>query len=92
MRLLEQASQKLTKFRYVDQLTNMEANLLRREKIVNSENADLREMIEYLKKENKDLYVRISGAKDRQVPPSIFQMPRREPEEDQNTEQRRSEY
>ena len=92
LRIMFMGSQKLTKFRYDDQLTNMEANLLRREKIVNSENADLREMIEYLKKENKDLYVRISGAKERQVPPSIFQMPKREPQEEQENDQRRSDY
>jgi len=96
MRFVEMASQKLTKFRYDEQLTNMESNLLRREKIVNSENADLKKMIEYLKKENRDLYESKAGPRKQGPPPSIFQMPRREePEQDdddRNYEPRRNDY
>ncbi len=74
MRLMETGSQKLTKFRYGAQLVDMEKNLLRREKIVNSENADLRKMIQYLKVENKDLYERITGPKEKEVPRGLFQI------------------
>jgi len=74
MRTMMEASQKLTKFRYESQLVDMEKNLLRREKIVNSENADLRKMIQYLKVENKDLYERITGPKEKEVPRGLFQI------------------
>lgn len=89
MRIMEMGSQVLTKFRYEEQLTNMEKNLLRREKIVNSENADLKEMIEYLKKENKDLYKRITGFKEPEKPRGIFEIPnRRQPEEQPERDER----
>ena len=90
MRVMETGSQVLTKFRYEEQLTNMEKNLLRREKIVNAENADLKKMIEYLKKENRDLYQRITGFKEPEKPRSIFEIPnRRQPEEQPNNREER---
>ena len=87
-RIMSMGAQKLTKFRYEDQLTNMEKNLTRREKIVNSENADLRKMIEYLKKENKDLYQRITGSKEPQQPKSIFQIPGRNRDDEERQRDR----
>lgn len=82
MRFLETASNKLTKFKYEDQLTKMESNLLRREKIVNAENADLKKRIEYLKKELNDQDKRQSGYKEPRHPDSMFQIPRREQQEE----------
>ena len=90
-RIMETGSQKLTKFRYEEQLTNMEKNLVRREKIVNSENADLKEMIEYLKKENKDQYERITGSKEPERQRSMFEMPGRR-DNDQTREREERDY
>ena len=87
-RILETAACKLSKFRYGEQFASMEKNLLRREKIVNSENADLKKSIQYLKVENEDLYKRITGTKDHEQPKSLLSIPSarrdREESEDEN--------
>lgn len=94
MRIMETGSQKLTKFRYEALLTDMEKNLLRREKIVNAENADLKEMIEFLKKENRDLYESRTGYKKPEQPRSMFDLsiPRRDQEEESREEPERRRY
>jgi hypothetical protein len=88
VRIYETYSCKLSKFRYEDQLTNMEENLDRREKIVNSENSDLREMVEYLKKENKDLYERIVGPREQERPRGLFDIPTRNRDDERDREER----
>jgi hypothetical protein len=92
MRFLEMAACKLTKFKYSEQLTKMETNLLRREKIVNAENADLKERIEYLKKELTDMDKRQSCYREPRPPDSIFQIPRREQPTEQPTERPERDY
>lgn len=91
IRIVTTASQKLTKFEYGAQLTDMESNLIRREKIVNSENQDLKKGNAYLKVELDDAYKRLTDWKEPQSPKSIFQLPskRRDQDERENEYERR---
>ena len=91
MRIMNTGSQVLSKFKYDKQLTDMEKNLLRREKNVNSENADKKKMIAYLKKENEDLYRRITDWKEPRPPTSMLQMPSRGDRDDRDNDRERRE-